>query len=302
MSLLKGSAKRLFFQVFRTMVRAVGGRGLGLWRIPFVAAAYKRLYAALHPAGVIAVEAQGSKIYVNAEDRLISAALLTSGVWEATETAIFRSLVKSGMTVLDVGANIGYYTLMAAKLVTPAGRVFAFEPDPWNCQLLARSVESSGYTNVKVYQQAVADKLGRTKLYFDAHNYANRSFFAQNIIQDAGFVEVETIPLDRLYGSGQLGKRVDFLKIDVQGAEALVLAGAEKLLTENLPTILMELEPDKLISAGVDPLGLLQSLEGYRYSISAINGNDGSLQSLPLDQIVQLSESLGGVNVLVRRA
>src|ERR1700687_1227511 len=114
------------FKLFQLLVRGVAGRGLGLHRIPLVSRAYEALSSKLIQ-GVALADVDGQKMYVKADASHIANSLITMGGWEKRETEVFLSLIKPHMTMLDVGAHVGYYTLLAAKRVA---QVYAFEPDP----------------------------------------------------------------------------------------------------------------------------------------------------------------------------
>ena len=90
------------------------------------------------------------------------------GVNEKYETELFKKMVQDGMVVVDIGANIGYYTLIAAKLVGNKGIVYAFEPEPSNYELLCQNIAINGYTNVVPIEKAVSKTSGKTKLYVNA--------------------------------------------------------------------------------------------------------------------------------------
>lgn len=97
-------------------------------------------------------EVQGHKMFLDSKDSL---RLSIHGIYEPLETELAKKEVKKGNVVLDIGANIGYYTLIFAKLVGEDGKVFAFEPDPTNFALLKKNVEMNGYKNVMFVQKAV---------------------------------------------------------------------------------------------------------------------------------------------------
>ena len=116
-----------------------------LARTKLAAWAYKRLYRALGPKEVTLIECQGSKMFVDPRDEGIAMFLVTDGVFDPHETELVRGMLEPGMVVADIGANIGYYTLIAARCVGEGGQVYAFEPVPSNYELLARSIKANGY-------------------------------------------------------------------------------------------------------------------------------------------------------------
>lgn len=116
--------KQRLFGILRNVARNLAGRGLGLMRIPAANALYQKLYALLRPTGIVLADVQGFNMYVKLDDSWISSSLISLGTWETEETALFYSLLKPGMTVLDIGANMRYYTLIAAKVVGDTGHVY----------------------------------------------------------------------------------------------------------------------------------------------------------------------------------
>ncbi|CEG11098.1 Methyltransferase FkbM (fragment) [groundwater metagenome] len=123
---------------------------------------FRNLVSILRPN--IVVDVKGNKMYIDPKrDPVI--ALYDIGGYENAETQLFESRIKEGDVVLDIGANIGYYTLIAAKLVGVNGKVYAFEPDPTNFSFLKKSVEINNYKNVICEQKAVSNENGKVKLF-----------------------------------------------------------------------------------------------------------------------------------------
>ena len=110
------------------------------------------------------VEVRGMVIHVNPTEVGMSA-WISGGAWEPQITSLFECLLKRGMTVVDPGANVGYYTLMSARLVGQDGVVYAFEPNPVAFSMLVRSVEANGFTNIILSNQAVTDSEGLSPFY-----------------------------------------------------------------------------------------------------------------------------------------
>src|SRR5208282_1394111 len=119
----------------------------------------KRIYED-HPKRVL-----GFQIYLNPQDfSPVSTSIATSGWLNLPLTALMKKVLKSGMKAVDVGANIGYFTLLAAKIVEH-GHVYAFEPEQTNFELLSKSISVNDLGNVDIYQKALCDKEGLIKLY-----------------------------------------------------------------------------------------------------------------------------------------
>ncbi len=167
--------KKAIYWIVIHLSRMLGGRGFGLRKIPGIMSLYSRLYAKAAPVGLFLVEVEGSRMYVHTEDEPLGRSLITLGSYERYETNLFKSMLTPGMKVIDVGANVGYYTLIAARAVGPTGRVFAFEPDPGNYELLLRNIELNGYRNIVASQCAVTGEASQIRLYIDKKNFGNRS-------------------------------------------------------------------------------------------------------------------------------
>lgn len=187
--------------------------------------------------------------------------ILRRGQIEPTTTPHFRARLKPGMTVADIGANIGHYTLLAARHVGTTGRVFAFEPEPSNFEWLERNIRLNEFTNVTARRQAVSNVTGPATLHIHAENTGGHSLDEGNVVP-GGTVAVETVRLDDVIPEGTL----DVMKIDVQGAEGFVIEGAEKLLARSDTAIYVEFAPYCLKRCGTDPRGFLGQLRdlGYR--------------------------------------
>lgn len=300
--------RTLVFLLFMRLTRFLTGKGLG--RIPGAITLYSLVRDQLKPKAVILINVQGNKMYVNTDDKGIVPLLLRDGEMEKYDTELFKKMVKEGMVVVDVGANIGYYTLIAAKLVRKEGIVYAFEPEPSNYELLCKNIEVNGYTNVVPVQKAVSSKHGKTKLWCDKVNFASPSFSRENVLSfsnDAvlekhNFVEVETVTLDEFFENTVKNTKVDFMKIDAEGAEGLIVDGAEKILKNNDLKIIMEFWPDALRNVGTDPLQALYKLQKYGFKIEFINERKQALE--PLEEVIEscakprLSD---GFNLLLRK-
>jgi FkbM family methyltransferase len=146
---------------------------------------------------------------------------------------LFTEKLRPGMVFYDIGAQAGYFTLLASSLVGPAGRVIAFEPAPRNIHYLRQHVDMHGLGNVDIEEAAVAGESGVR--YFDT----GPSFVAGRLCE-TGSIPVRTLGLDEEIQAGRLPVP-QFLKIDVEGAELEVLCGAEWLLAHHAPQIALDI-------------------------------------------------------------
>lgn len=180
------------------------------------------------------------------------------------ERRILRQLIKPGMTVLDVGANIGIYTEFLAKLVGPSGRVVAFEPEQQNVTRLR--IATRTYEQVEVVQAAVSDVSGSLKLYIANDLNVDHRVYAPD--EKRPCVEVRALAIDDFV---PVGDHVDVIKMDIQGAELAALRGARRLLSSDSPALLLEYWPYGLRAAGEEPEALLAELKSLGYRVRTID-------------------------------
>jgi len=211
---------------------------------------------------------EGHKMFLDQHDTL---KLSTNGIFEPFETNLVKKAVRKGSVVLDIGANIGYYTLIFAKLVGEQGKVFAFEPEPFNFKLLKKNVEINNYQNVILQNSAVSNNNGKTKLYLSQEQSGTHRIFPSHICSN-NYVEVEMVRLDDYFKKNVLAEKISFIKIDVEGAELGVLKGMKSLLELNKKLeILIEFIPPYIKEFGANPIDVLSLLENYNFKIHLIN-------------------------------
>lgn len=153
------------------------------------------------------------------------------GIFEYDKQIIFSEQILPGKIVYDIGAHVGFYTLLAAELAGPEGKVFAFEPVPNNIYFLKRHIQLNKLTNVDVIEAAVADFTGTTSFLVSLSGLEG-SLSAQ------GTLEVNTVEIDDLVERGII-LPPDYIKIDVEGAELKVLSGANKTLRKYRPVLFL---------------------------------------------------------------
>jgi FkbM family methyltransferase len=206
----------------------------------------------------------GLKMYLDPKDQVITPTILVLGSWEPEETAWFLRVVKPGDTVVDAGANAGYYTLIGSRLVGDKGKVYAFEPEPASFALLRKNVRLNGLTNVVLEQKALSNRKGVIELFIAAENKGDHRIY-QPEGESRQSVDVEAVRLDEYFRDQERG--IDVLKMDTQGAEGLILEGMTGLLEGRTdgPTIFMEFWPRALRGMGTDAGALLKRLQMYHY-------------------------------------
>ena len=218
------------------------------------------------------LERHGAVVVLNAKDPVVSGAL-TLGVYEKAETAFFCAVCREGMTFLDVGANIGYYTALASARVGPRGKIVALEPDPENFRFLERTVAANGARDVTCIQKAASDAEGILRLYISIANRGDNRLWAYELSDNSFEVAVSTV--DSMLGERGV-RSVNLVKMDVQGYEGRVLRGMRETLGRSDHVILLaEFWPFGLRSAGTAPEELLEGLrrDGMRlYTLTERGG------------------------------
>ncbi len=276
-----------FFQILRKTTQRFSG--LGLWKIPGVPRLYNALYRRWKPKEITEIDFIGGKMFVDARDEGIVPTLMIKGVYEPVETDIFRNFLRPGMAVADIGANIGYYTILAAQRVESRGKVVALEPDPHNYSILQKNIEGR-YPWCMPIQTAVGTAAGTLTLYRDAHNLGNPSIAAANVPDHAGTVEVPVMTFDEVWEKFGDGRRLDVMKIDIQGAEGHLMAGATKTITAFHPTIFMELWPLGLKNAQTDPATLLTSLQDQGYNLGVVDEDRKEIVPTTIEDVLRRAQ------------
>ncbi len=224
------------------------------------------------------------KIFIDKDDRVISTELLLSKKWEEYERSLFSKSIKSGDTVIDIGAHIGTYTLIAAQKVGPKGKVYAFEPLLKNFELLKKNVETNGYQNVVLINKAVSNKSGTSKLFLsNEDNYGDQRIYASQ--DNRKSLTIKTTTLDEFFKDKN--KKINVIKMDIQGSEVLALKGATKLLKYNKNfKLFTELWPKALLEAGSSAVEYLNLLKSNKFSMYEIDGQKEITKKISPKQIL----------------
>lgn len=176
------------------------------------------------------------KICISSTDE-VCGQLRTAKVYEPGVTSVIQRTLKPGMTFVDIGANIGYFSVMASKLVGDQGRVIGVEPYPYNIKLLQKNISLNGCTNVEVLPFALTDKKGFLTYDDSAGNSGNVIALGEEFSALLESTLVYCVKLDDVL---EQGTQVDLIKMDIEGAEPLALKGMQQLISEQAPTIISE--------------------------------------------------------------
>jgi len=197
------------------------------------------------------------------------------------EMSCLKKILSPGSVFIDAGANVGIYTLAAGTIVGEAGRVLAYEPSAQSFPLLEKNIALNGLTNVRAFPAALAQKNGRTWLHRGPNPTLNSLGKDPSWKEDGE--EIVTKTLDQaLHQTGI--DRVDVIKMDVQGAEELVLRGAFNTLLSAHPVIIFEVWPEGATLLGLSPNGAWELLEseGYQFFATGPGGTLSPIKSPPV--------------------
>jgi FkbM family methyltransferase len=229
------------------------------------------------------VHVWGSQIQAVSFDRLLYLYLHGAGWMGQSEKAILEQRVRPGMRVLDIGANVGLYSLLLSRLVGEAGSVIAIEPDPNLFAALESSCQVNSAENIELHNVAAAAKPGRLSLYRSLLNAGDNRIGSKDRGRSTRRIETQAMTIDEIVGS----RRVDFIKLDVQGWEGQVLRGMRAVMERNPAIeILFEFWPFGLREAGWNPLDVLSELESFGLHIYSLDDgrqqpNVSSFRGLP---------------------
>lgn len=281
--------KELIFSLFVRIATYLSG--MRLRRIPGTYFIYRFIYRTLAFPGIV-LDIQGHKMFLDSKDAL---ELSVHGVHELFTTEVIKREVKKGDTVLDIGANIGYYTLIMSKIVGMDGEVIAFEPEPTNYDLLGKNAEVNTYSKITLYQCAVSDKNGLTNLYLHKlapeHRMCNPSGKHKSIKVQSGRLDDLSLP-----------KKIDFIKMDIEGAEGRAIEGMSQILQRNKNLkIVMEISPNLLKDFGDDAFRLLSKLISYGFQVDLINEASKCVELRTIIEIIKIAKRQKGINLFIHK-
>ncbi len=212
------------------------------------------------------VDVHNSKMFLSFDDTGLSKQLYLHKTREPKTTEVMKEIVEPYMTILEVGANIGYYALMEAHLMDDTGIIYALEPFKTSFDLLNKNIELNNYKSIKTYQLACSNKSGKDKLFLSPHfntcNMAND--------KDLGYDEVDVISVDEFLKDK---KQPDIVRMDIEGYEYYVIPGMKETL-KHIKYLVIEWHSsakkegwekriDMILDSGLKPLYITKKV-GYR--------------------------------------
>jgi FkbM family methyltransferase len=234
----------------------------------------------------VCIRVDGLRIWGSEAHKCYFLDFVRQGTWEPYMCDLFRKSLRPGMNVLDIGANIGYYTLMSARA---GARVHAFEPDARNLHYLFRNLHTNRLTgNVTIVKKAISDAVG-TDYFYEHEGLLESSLYSSLATGTATSVECTTV--DEYVG---LDLHIDLIKMDIEGAELRALRGMERFISRSETHLEMFLEcyPAGLEAAGASGELIVDWLRAHNFAVMAIDEKTRRL--VPVDSIDLRTPSFGG--------
>lgn len=188
---------------------------------------------------VLTKTVHGHKMYLPAGDRGVTPCLLLDGYWEPDATAALHELVRPGMSIIEIGGNVGWYTVLLAQWVGPQGRLLTFEANPRLAQILELNLRANSYDWGRIEARAVMDRTTEAAFHATSHNMAAGSLmptiqeWAKGADDEAVSITVPGVSLDDYVQEHPEWQKVDLVRVDAEGAEYLVLKGMTRLSESN---------------------------------------------------------------------
>lgn len=212
---------------------------------------------------------------------------------EQFDLEVFRQHLKPGMTFVDLGANIGFYTILARSIIGDGGRVYSFEPFPRNAELIRASIRENGFENVTLVQAAVSDSNESATFYLSPDASSEHSlldlgfrYTKPQAALDERSIIVDVVSLDNYFVTEIHSTKIDFVKMDIEGSESRALTGMRKILENNKKMILMvEFWPNGFRKDSKDPYDFLETLASDGFDIQFIDSLNSRVYSVDPEEM-----------------
>jgi FkbM family methyltransferase len=238
-------------------------RNTWVHRLPITTWAYRSIVRLIYGDAENEVQFRGGRYVISTADVSVVPTLI-SQEFEAFELDLFEQFLRPGMRVMDIGANIGIYTVIAGKRVGSHGRVYAFEPVPENLAFLRRNVELNGLRNVETIPAAVGHQHGWTRMLLSPKDIGTHSVAVRGetdidtiSMSEERYLDVPLTRVDRFALDHSV--QPDVIKMDIEGYEPFAIQGAVRTLRQQ-PILFIEFSPPHIEQYGSDPEVFLRSL------------------------------------------
>ena len=209
---------------------------------------------------------EGFDLWIHPNDEILSRSIVYDKIWEPETTKLIKNIIHEGDVGIDLGANIGYFTMLMANLVGTSGKIFSFEPEPQNFEILQKNIKQNHLKNVVANQSAIGDINGKIKLYLSNTNAGWHKVFPKQFIDyevSDKNIDVKICSLDKEF----IDKKIDFIKMDIEGYEHEALKGMKKTILKNKPIFLIEYNDQNIKK-------IYKCLNGYKAYIFDVYNNN----------------------------
>lgn len=268
-----------FLKTLQRLGRPLMGKGYG--KLPVIRS-FVAWYKKQNKPEYVMIE--GRRLYLNPQDEELAPYLAMHGYFEKMETELVRQYVQPGMRVLDVGANIGYFTVLCSALVGKEGSIVAIEPDVTNYSFLEKSVQELPEANVQLVKAAAWHSSGTLNLHLNKSNPGDHQTFPGEDSRES--YKVQATAIDDIETAS---RGFDFVKMDIQGAEGQALRGMQNTLASHRPAVMiLEFWPSSLERAGTPPEDVYTSIVQLGYQLQRISNEEGKLY--PINSYQQIAD------------
>jgi FkbM family methyltransferase len=219
------------------------------------------------------------------QDQLMRPWIQEHGMWEPAESAALAAMIRPGHVVVEIGAHVGYLTLLMARATGSTGRLLAIEANPDNYALLAENVRRSGLDHVHTVHAAAWRSAGELTMGLSADNTGDHRVYVHPDV--TGTVTVPSVRVDDLLEATQ---RIDVVKVDAQGVDHVALEGMRRTLARSRPVVLLEFWPDGIRQFGDDPLETLHLYDDLEYDACVLEAPGLGGQAQPTE-ILDVAEN-----------
>ncbi len=283
--------KKIFHKLYKKSTKKLYGTGIGKFKL--VNKINRYFVSQLKPDFV---EIDGFRVFLDKNDSL---GLSMNKMHEKMEREIVINEIKEGSIVVDVGAHIGYYTLLFSKIVGEKGKVFSFEAEPTNFKILKRNIEYNDCKNVICVNKAVSNKSDKIKLYTSNNSSAGNRFFETN---NSKSIIIESITLDNYFKT--FLDDIDFIKLDIQGAEPLAIEGMKSIIKNNKKLIIMqEWWPDGIKKLKRDPKNHLKELTDMGFKLIEVDELNEKINEISIEELIKKypNEKIDDINLICKK-
>lgn len=227
------------------------------------------------------IESSTKNLHLHVHDNpheTISKSIIETGLWESFETEVLLAHLNKGDTFIDIGANIGYYTVIAADRVGKDGRVIAYEPSKENHAILMRNIDSNSLQQVNAFNLGLSDHSCESSLFLNEENNGDHRIFNDDDKRSSVTINLANAT-EHL---SSIVNKIDFIKIDTQGAEYHIINGLKPLIKANQQSIklIIEFWPYGLKHCGASGLKLWRLLNGFNFDIFNIDHTNRRLSPM----------------------